>query len=235
MAHVGGRPHRLRQTGESTQNIFRTLVSKLLFEVMIMEPEGQTFFGQALVDARQHRYRRIAGDIRSSKQQRKSNRIFQLLLRHDCGRIVRQAANLRAIELRPGGLKQGIHRMAQQHELNPRHLDRPDLQRIQLNDHVVDRQPVIAVRPHADLESLRDLQRACAAHACPYAKPDTRREKPPSRSRHLAHPSLSAFVVAAGSVDTSAVANPSAHLIAPTYICCSRGSSQFSSGCPSVE
>jgi hypothetical protein len=130
----------------------RALVSELLFEVVIVNPEGQSFFGETLIDPPQDIPRRIAGHIAGAQQRRKTDRVVQIVVVFNGGRVVRHAADAGAVQLALHRLEFLRRRLAEQHEFAARHLDLANLQTLQLHDHVIDREAVIGVRPDAKIE-----------------------------------------------------------------------------------
>src|SRR5580698_2658969 len=119
---------------------------------MVVNTEGQLLLCQALIDSVQYASSRIAGDIAAPQQLRKAHRVFNILIVFKRRGIVRNTTNTRTIELLSCGAEQLILWMIHQHKLATRHLYLANVQRVQLGNHAIYREAVVAIGAHPYME-----------------------------------------------------------------------------------
>src|SRR6185437_198446 len=143
------------ESGDRLHNFFRTLVREIdIREEVIVQPERQAFMGQSPIDLLQYGFRSVSSDVAAPKQLCESNRILNVAGVLDRRSVIRDTTDAGTIQFHSSAAKQLSFGMAQEHKLTARHFDLANTQRIQLNDHVVDREIVITERPNSDIQAI---------------------------------------------------------------------------------
>src|SRR5258707_6593623 len=109
--------YRIRKPLQRVQNVFRALVGKLLFEVVIVNPKGEALRGHPFVDVLEDVSCGIAGDIRYAKNSTEPDGGVQVAFFFYRWCIVRDAFDARLVDLAPKVLEPLQRRFGEIHEL----------------------------------------------------------------------------------------------------------------------